>query len=86
MKKLIKGIISRFVQNDYCWAILNATLVKISKYAEHIRRSDNERHKIISEAIQAVCPDYLVKHGPFKGMRYPETNKGGTLFPKLLGC
>lgn len=89
MKKIIKRIIAFFVKNDYFWNILNATLVKISDYAKHIRKSYeyNKYNNIIFEAIQTMCPDHLVKHGPFKGMRYPDTKStGSVLFPKLLGC
>lgn len=34
-----------------------------------------------------VFPDLIVKHGPFKGMKYPAVKSvGSSLFPKLLGC
>jgi hypothetical protein len=87
MKKLIKSIIYYAVKNDYSWAILRATLVRTSEYVKFVRRGiDGDDNKIISEAIQSVCPGHAVKHGPFKGMKYPESKSvGSSLFPKLLG-
>jgi hypothetical protein len=39
-----------------------------------------------AEALKQICPDLVVRHGPFKGLKYPgEQALCSTLVPKLLG-
>jgi hypothetical protein len=48
--------------------------------------AQRRRREAVSAAIAHVCPDLVVRHGPFAGMRYPEVRSiGGPLFPRLLG-
>lgn len=85
MKDLIKKVISRIVQNDFCWTLLDRTLLRVTRYADLVNKRSKEP-EIVLEAIQAVCPDLVVKHGTFKGMRYPQMQSiGSTIFPKLIG-
>lgn len=51
------------------------------------RRAARNREKaFIAETIQASLSDLTVRHGPFKGMKYPRAaSVGSTLYPKLLG-
>ncbi len=40
----------------------------------------------VDQTIREICPDLKVRHGSFKGMRYPRVKSvGSALFPKLLG-
>lgn len=91
MKSLIRKAIHHAVQNDTLWAILNATLLRIAEHAKRERnrlRNDDALSKraIIQNAFISALPDISVKHGPFKGMKYPEKKSvGSALIPKLLG-
>jgi precorrin-6B methylase 2 len=41
---------------------------------------------VIEQAIRTHCPDLVVKHGPFRGLKYAGAiSFGSALFPKLLG-
>jgi Methyltransferase small domain len=85
MKSLLKRLVSRVVENDYFWGVLNATILRAASYAELKRRSAKE-HSIIDPAIQSLFPELKVAHGPFQGMKYPEAQSANsTLFPKLIG-
>jgi hypothetical protein len=89
LKSLIKIIVSYLVQNDFLWGILDRTVVAVARYAEQQRGVMHfcERDgSIVDAAIGALSPKLQVKHGPFKGMKYPsQTSIASSLFPKLLG-
>ena len=90
VKLLIKGMISRAVQNEFFWRLLDSTILRASRYAAQKRakyeRPSQPLSSIVSDAIQAVCPDLVIRHGVFKGMKYPQMKSiGSALFPKLLG-
>lgn len=83
MKDLTKSFISQVVHNEFCWKLLDASILKLARQADWEHRN---KGYVISDAIQAVCPDLDVKHGPFKGMIYPNPkSRGSSLFPKLIG-
>jgi len=85
MKSFFKRLLSRAVQHDYVWTVLDATILKASHYAELKRRSGKE-HLLVSAAIEMLFPNLRVAHGPFQGMRYPHAESANSpLFPKLLG-
>jgi hypothetical protein len=85
MKSLLKRVISRAVENDHFWAVLEATFLRVTSYAELKRRSAKV-HSIVDPAIQDLFPDLKVAHGPFQGMKYPQAQSvNSTLFPKLIG-
>lgn len=89
MKSLIKQFISRIVQSDIIWAILNATIIRVAEFAQSERISKAIHVKPIVDgqnALRSISPDLTVKHGPFKGMRYLEEKAiGSALVPKILG-
>jgi hypothetical protein len=91
MKFVLKKLISVAVQNDWVWALLDGTVVRVARYAEaerlrHRKQAESRRAAVIAGAIEAIFPDLVVTSGVFKGMRYPEaTSVGSALFPKLLG-
>jgi hypothetical protein len=90
MKRTLKRLVSRAVQNDFLWALLDATVLRASRYAEgerkKARRAPSPREVLVTEAIRTLCPDLVVRHGVFRGMKYPAARSvGSALFPKLLG-
>lgn len=83
MKALIKKIVFHAVKNNAIWAVLNATIIGFARYAKWARQAPIFD---IQDVLRSISPDLTVKHGPFKGMIYPErTAVGSTLAPKLLG-
>jgi hypothetical protein len=54
---------------------------------EAARMAEEARRSFVDDAVRTLFPDLAVKHGAFRGMKYPEAKSAGsTLFPKLLGC
>lgn len=87
-KRLMKKLIDIVVRNDLGWKILNTVFVRIADYAKSARGTrESERHEeFIKNVVNAVCPDFVVRHGPFKGMKYSKHNSfRGVLLPKLIG-
>jgi hypothetical protein len=89
---MIKTAVSRLMRHDSLWRLLEATVVKGSRYMERERRKHEEVRRrlpeqvFVDKAIQQICPDLRVRHGFFKGMRYPQNRSvASALFPKLLG-
>jgi hypothetical protein len=88
MKLLIKRVVSFLVANDYFWALIDTTILRVARYADRERRRNqvSKRQSVIDAAVLTVCPDMTVRHGPFNGMKYPEYKSvGSSLFPKLIG-
>jgi len=60
-------------------------LKRIQKKLDAEKRRANKR-RIIRDGLKAIAPDLVVKHGPFKGMKYSEAKSVGSSFlPKLIG-
>lgn len=86
MKHLVQNLITRGVKNDLMWRVLDATILKSARFAQSAR-TKYERDRIRMDALQRTCPQLVVRHGVFKGMKYPEAKSiGSVMFPKLLGC
>jgi len=86
MKSFVKKSIEHAVRNDIVWIILSATIIKFSRYAEWARRIGEPVSEKESFTIKDISPKLIVKHGVFKGMKYPEEKSiGSSLIPKLLG-
>lgn len=104
LKSSLKKAVSHLIQYDLIWKVLNATVLQLSRYIEWEHHLQVERSKEIPlevDAIEQFCPDFTVKHGPFQGLKYPNTSivRGtfqnspyaeinpicGNLFPKLIG-
>lgn len=84
MKSLLKKFASRVIKNDRFWTLFDATLLKVTRYAESKRRNI-KYHSVIDPAIQTLFPDLIVAHGPFQGMKYPKAQSIDNLFSKLIG-
>lgn len=87
MKSLIKKVVSKCIANDSFWKLLDRTILNFSRYVVIERRSTKKSlEPSVLDAITNIIPDYVVKHGVFKGMKYPNTDTAPyLLFPKLLG-
>jgi hypothetical protein len=85
-KSFVKRLISRAVQSDFIWSLLNASVFPLVNFAKFARKTRGDT-TFVERAIAECFPDCIVKHGPFKGMRYvPIKSLYSPLFPKLLGC
>ncbi len=92
MESLIKKLIFHAVQNDYIWALFNATILKTTRYAERVRRQGlysnlySKRYAEVADIMKDKFSDFTVKSGVFSGMKYPELkSSSGALSPKLFG-
>lgn len=81
-------MVSKAVQNDSIWAFMEGTIIRAALYAKRERKKVVTQREgyFIQESLKAIAPDLVVRHGPFKGMVYPQsTSVGSSLVPKLLG-
>lgn len=88
MKLLLKKIASYLAKNNSLRERTATNVARLSWFLEFERKKNNgtEENAIIENAINAVIPDLVVKHGVFANMQYSEKiSVGSTLFPKLLG-
>lgn len=88
MKKLLKEGVAAVVRSGLGWYALEATILRVSRYVEWERKRSLRRagEQVAHQAIRQVCPDLVVKHGPFQGLSYPEAKSAGSgLLPKLIG-
>jgi hypothetical protein len=88
MKSLLKKLISKAVQNNHIWAILNAAFIKFAIHAWFERKliTKNKYNKQSLTIIESLSQDLSVLHGPFKGMLYPAFKSiGSAIAPKVLG-
>jgi len=88
MKKRIKLLLIRLIQNDTFWKIIKPFsnmgyfLFRKRKHHEFIQNQKARQASL----MQILNHSVEVLNGPFKGMKYPELNSvGSTLYPKLLG-
>ena len=101
---MLEKAVSRLIQYDLNWKFLNSTVLKLSRYIEWEHYLQSERAKGIPlevDAIERFCPELTVKHGPFQGLKYPDSTiihgtfkkisyteinpVCGNLFPKSIG-
>jgi hypothetical protein len=85
MKRIAKKVLSSVVQNDFVWSALNASLFRWMRFAEYARKMKGD-FDFATRATENCFPDYIVRHGPFRGLKYLKiTSFHSTQFPKLLG-
>ena len=70
MRHLVQNLISRGVQNNLLYRLLDNALLKPARFAQ-ASRTKFERDRIRMDALQRICPDLVVRNGVFKGMKYP---------------
>lgn len=89
MKKTIQSLVGHAVRNDFIWTILQGTVVRFSNHAQWRRELSREKPQAPDTAgdqARILFPDCVVRHGPFRGMKYPHwQSHGSCLVPKLLG-
>ena len=90
MKSLVKKTLKQSVHNDQFWAMLDATLLKLAHFLERERhRNENAPPPPVLDldaALKTISPDLTVRHGVFRGLKYPEEKSVcSALIPKLLG-
>jgi hypothetical protein len=88
VKSVLRKTLSRIVRNDWWWSFLNATLIRATRAAEWERGREERaaRSARMHGIVSRISPDLRVKHGVFKGLRYPaRAAVGSQLAPKLLG-
>jgi len=90
MKNSIKKALAKAVQKEVVWHPLNATLFKLTRFLEREKyRNENSPPPPLlnfDEALKIISPDSTVRHGVFRGLKYPmEKSVGSVLIPKLLG-
>lgn len=73
-KSNLKKAVSRIIQVDFIWNILDVTFLHLARFMEWEHRVQKQRLQGIPlevSAIERFCPDLTVKHGPFQGLKYP---------------
>ena len=82
-KSGIKHIVSRLLQVDFVWKILDRTFLQLARYMEWEHYLQVNRQQGISlevTTIENFCPDLTVQHGPFQGLKYPaDSIRRGTI-------
>src|ERR1035437_10659844 len=90
MKTLLKKALAKSVHHPTVWGTLNGTLFRLTRFLERERfRNENAPPPPavnLNEALKTIAPDLTVRHGIFRGMKYPAGKAvGSELIPKLLG-
>jgi precorrin-6B methylase 2 len=90
MKSLLKKALAKSVRNPKTWEICNATVMRLARFLERERnRNENEPPppKLDQDlALKIISPDLTVRHGVFRGLKYPEEKLDrSVLVPKILG-
>lgn len=88
---IAKQIFDRVAANDLIYAAFDQSIGRGVGYVQHVRRL-NERNRnsgyspLEKAFLNDRISDLVVRHGPFRGMRYPQARSvGSTLVPKLIG-
>lgn len=92
MKYLLLKAARGITKNRLVWWAIDQTMGKVSALFIKLQNARNHQaaaeNKLsqFNERCNQVFSDLIVRHGPFKGMRYPSLESfGSSLFPKLLG-
>jgi len=86
MNKNIKGILEKFIENDFIWKLIRPFVlvgIKLNK----LRNTITAPPKIQTEIdIPIYFKSLQVLNGPFRGMKYPKIESvGSVIYPKLIG-
>jgi len=84
MKSLKIKLIHAMVANAWIWRMLELIVVRL---ASNLRFHRTWATLGVYEALDRLSEDLIVKHGPFRGMLYPDRKAIGSSYaPKILGC
>lgn len=86
----IKKIIFKTARNETVWRLLEASLFKLTRFMERARFHNENAPpspRLDGTAVlRQIAPDMTVRHGVFRGLKYPAGQSvGSVLIPKLLG-
>ena len=73
-KSNLKKAVSRLIQVDLIWKILDTTYLQLARFMEWEHRVQKQRLQGIPlevTVIERFCPNLTVQHGPFQGLKYP---------------
>ena len=90
MRSFLRNFVQRTAKNNFLWNLIYTKVIKVGEFAKFGRANQTTDHQQqtvdIEKAALAISPDLTVRHGPFRGMRYPTTKSvGSALVPKILG-
>lgn len=91
MQNFIRQSARSVLKNNFIWSVFKP-LVRASEFLKYQRSlSQVDPATAIAqkkfEEIKSILKEPVVKHGPFKGLKYPDyTSYGSTIFPKIIGC
>lgn len=91
MRSIAKAAMRMLVRSDFGWRVAQATLLPAAEYAkwERVRFRDLEAEEFAAfnrKYSAVISPDLVIRHGPFKGMKYLEHGVTcGPLIPRVLG-
>ena len=88
IKKTLKSILLKLIKNNFCWFVLDKLILRFARYIDWLKQQqcEQEQQYQVNKIIKKLFPSLEVRHGIFKGMKYPKAaSTGSELFPKLLG-
>ncbi len=86
MNKNIKGVLEKFIENDFIWQLIKPFALMGSKL-NNLRNSITDPPKIHAKIeVPIYLKSLQVLNGPFRGMKYPKIESiGSAIYPKLIG-
>jgi hypothetical protein len=85
MKSFSKRLLARLARHDRVWRLLDRLVLRAARFAEY-ERQDVLFRRQVDAVVRATFPDLTVRHGPFRGLRYPSADAVcSQVLPKLLG-
>jgi len=82
MKTILKRVVADATRRKSVARLLGHPWSPCGNYVRII----TENRQRIAALQELFCKDLVIKHGPFKGMRYPRPESvGSSILPKLLG-
>lgn len=88
MKNIINKLIYQIVRIDFLWFFIAPFPRLFSWFTFHRNVIiENRGYPKTDGILEKICKDPIVKHGPFKGLIYPDfTAFGSAIYPKIIGC
>ena len=78
MKKYLKKLFGKVVENDRLWALFDLSVNRIAEYATI------QRGVLLEDKTKVLSAQRGVLEGPFAGIRYGTQAFGSRLWPKWL--
>ena len=85
MRRLLSVIATTITSSDLIWKIFNP-FIRFSDFLKRNRKKNTSEKSSLALLQKVFLNNITVRHGFFKGMKYPYFQSyGSTIFPKLLG-